>query len=375
MRRPFLMATSTTAVAGAGVTISPKTVAVMEGVIGKVMAGLPEEGKDGGMRNALSYFITEYFTACDMSGESPEATAEKVFSAVKFGFEYGSGPNKYTFGVTHDAIREPFDFYKWGMEFWNPTIDQENSVVLGKENLKTAFKQINDGENVVFLANHQSEADAQVFTNMLEKEGFSDEAAHIRYVAGHKVTTDTLAVPFSMGRNLLCIHSKKHIDSDPDTKSAKQRQNLQTMSAMLRMFRSGGTSIWVAPSGGRDRRDVNCIPGAPPSIPIAPFDSKTVDMFRLLGNKSKVPTHFYPLAMVSYELCPPPDRTEAAVGEERNVRYTPVGIMVLPEIPNSGGLEGRHAFTEHAFKETQMGYDKCVEEIQKMVPFRCGDGE
>jgi glycerol-3-phosphate O-acyltransferase len=30
-------------------------------------------------------------------------------------------------------------------------------------------------------------------------------------VAGDRVTTDLLAMPFSMGRNLLCIFSKKHV--------------------------------------------------------------------------------------------------------------------------------------------------------------------
>lgn len=372
--RPFRLATATDVSAETSPPLSPESTAVMDGVIGKVMAGLPEEGKDGGMRENLDHFIREYFTACDLAGVPPESIAEKIGSAIKFGMEYGSGPNKYTFGVSHDAIREPFDYYKWGCDFWSPTMDLENSVVLGKENLEIAFQQIRDGENVVFLANHQSEADPQVFSSMLAKAGFGEEAEHIRYLAGHKVTTDTLAVPFSMGRNLLCIHSKKHIDSDPDTKSGKQRQNLATMSAMLKMLRAGGTSLWVAPSGGRDRRDTQPrTAGTPPVIPVAPFDTKTVDMFRLLGNKSKVPTHFYPLAMVSYELCPPPDTTEAAVGEQRNVRFSPVGISVGPEVPNVGGLEARNAFTDDAMDAVQKGYAACVEEIREKVPFRCAD--
>jgi glycerol-3-phosphate O-acyltransferase len=70
------------------------------------------------------------------------------------------------------------------------------------------------------------------------------------------VTTDALAIPFSMGRNLICIHSKKHIDADAGKKGEKQRQNLQSMSAMLELMKAGGLGIWVAPSGGRDRRDV-----------------------------------------------------------------------------------------------------------------------
>jgi glycerol-3-phosphate O-acyltransferase len=162
-----------------------------------------------------------------------------------------------------------------------------------------------------------------------------------------------------MGRNLLCIHSKKHIDSDPETKPAKSKQNMAAMNSMLAGLKDGGMAIWVAPSGGRDRRDV-----ATGKIPIAPFDQKTVDMFRLMGNKSKVPTHFYPMSMVSYDLCPPPDVIEAGVGEQRNVRFTPIGIAVRDEVPNLGGAEKRHLFTEHAEKEAMDGYVQLLQELK-----------
>ena len=105
------------------------------------------------------------------------------------------------------------------------------------------------------------------------------------------------------------------------------------MSAMLSKLKRGGCLLWVAPSGGRDRRNMET-----GQVPLAPFDSKTIDMFRLMGNKSKVPTHYYTLAMVSYDLCPPPDHIEAGVGEQRNVRYVPVGIKVGEELESVGGL-------------------------------------
>ena len=44
--------------------------------------------------------------------------------------------------------------------------------------------------------------------------------------SGDRVTTDLLAMPFSMGRNLLCIFSKKHVDNPPELKSTKQRRDL-----------------------------------------------------------------------------------------------------------------------------------------------------
>merc|ERR1711990_862555 len=101
---------------------------------------------------------------------------------------------------------------------------------------------------------------------------------------------------------------------------------------MLKGMKAGGCLLWVAPSGGRDRRNVETN-----EVPIAPFDEKTVDMFRLMGSKSKVPTHYYPMAMVSYDLCPPPDYIAAGVGEERNVRFVPVGIYIGEELEGESG--------------------------------------
>jgi glycerol-3-phosphate O-acyltransferase len=162
-----------------------------------------------------------------------------------------------------------------------------------------------------------------------------------------------------MGRSLLCIHSKKHLDADPETKPVKQKQNMAAMSEMLGMMKEGGASLWVAPSGGRDRRDVES-----GDVPIAKFDRKTVDMFRLMGVKSKKKTHFYPLAMVSYDLCPPPDFVEAGVGEERNVRFCPIGISCGEEVPNIGGAESRHMFTDHAFSDTENLYKETLKAIE-----------
>merc|ERR1712032_1266792 len=166
-------------------------------------------------------------------------------------------------------------------------------------------------------------------------------------------TTDPLAIPFSMGRNLICIHSKKHIDTDPDAKTMKSRQNLKAMSGMLEKLKEGGCVLWVAPSGGRDRRDVES-----GKTPIAPFDSKTVDMFRLLGNKSKVKTHYYPLAMVSYELCPPPDFTKTDVGEQRNFGFVPVGIKVGEEITSE-----EDDFNTNVYEETVKDYHELRENL------------
>lgn len=307
----------------------------------------------------LFHFCTEYMTASQNSylkfkdeTSTPPAALKRILEGVQFGYQFGMGENKYVFGVTHEALRgnpeteegNTLDYYAWGCNFFRNFMDRDESQILGVENLKRAMDQANAGENVVFFANHQSEADPQVMSLMLEKAGFAEEAARMIFVAGHKVTTDPLAIPFSMGRNLICIHSKKHIDADPETKGPKNRQNLAAMGAMLEKLKRGGCILWVAPSGGRDRRDV-----ASGKTPIAPFDPKTVDMFRLMGRKSKVPTHYYPLAMVSYELCPPPDFVEAGVGEQRNFRFVPVGIKVGEEVTSDD-------FNPTAYEQTLKDY-------------------
>jgi len=313
------------------------------------------------LEGPLVHFMDEYFHALAVAANSgmknpdgSDVTATQatktMMSTLSYGMQYGLGvgnPNgKFQFeDVRHRSLRGPkdgdvryekeefrtmlgsdinVDFYTAGCDFFRPSIDLPRSLVLGQEYLNQAKAQLDVGENVVFLANHQSEANPQVVSCLFEQVSptIDDLAAEICYVAGHKAMTDALAVPFSMGQNLLCIHSKKHIDADPETKPAKSKQNMAAMNTMLAGMKSGGMAIWVAPSGGRDRRDVST-----GKIPVAPFDQKTVDMFRLMGNKSCVPTHVYPiLVMVSYDLCPPPDlssgsgRTEECTEVEGNHR-------------------------------------------------------
>ena len=112
--------------------------------------------------------------------------------------------------------------------------------------------QIAAGENVIVFANHQTEADPAVWAHMLEAAQ-PQLATDVIYVAGDRVVSDPMCKPFSMGRNLLCVHSKKHMFDDPDTVDAKQRQNRKTLVTMARLLNEGGKLIWIAPSGGRDR--------------------------------------------------------------------------------------------------------------------------
>ena len=63
---------------------------------------------------------------------------------------------------------------------------------------------------------------------------------------------------------------------------------------MQKKLQEGGFLIWIAPSGGRDRRkaDGTLIPDK--------FDPQAIEMMKKLGTKkSAAKTHFYPLAMVN----------------------------------------------------------------------------
>jgi glycerol-3-phosphate O-acyltransferase len=163
------------------------------------------------------------------SDDTATQATKTMMSTLSYGMQYGLGvgnPNgKFQFeDVRHRALRGPkdgdvryesdisVDFYTAGCDFFRPSIDLPRSLVLGQEYLNQGKAQLDAGENVVFLANHQSEADPQVVSCLFEQVSptIDDLAADICYVAEHKVTTDALAVPFSMGRNL-CASIRRSI--------------------------------------------------------------------------------------------------------------------------------------------------------------------
>ena len=94
--------------------------------------------------------------------------------------------------------------------------------------------------------------------------------------------------------------------------------------AMLRLFKGGGKCIWVAPSGGRDRPDADGV------YTPAAFDPKSVEMFRLMSAKAAdKTTHFFPVAMMTHRLFPPPKTlTPGALGESRKAIRGSVNIAI-----------------------------------------------
>ena len=58
-----------------------------------------------------------------------------------------------------------------------------------------------------------------------------------------------------------------------------------------------GNIIWLAPSGGRDRPDPES-----GKFVVAPFDVKSLDMFKLMAMQSEPDLHFFPMAMYTHKL-------------------------------------------------------------------------
>ncbi|MDP1880204.1 MAG: 1-acyl-sn-glycerol-3-phosphate acyltransferase [Parachlamydiaceae bacterium] len=251
--------------------------------------------------------------------QSPEKLFNQLLELIKQNIL-----DPYQFEVFHSAIRQPFDYYQFGLDFIRLLINFSNSKIVGADQIQLIRKQLNNGENVILFANHQTEPDPQIISLMIESID-SKLASEIIYVAGHRVTQDPLAIPMSIGTNLLCIYSKKHMEFPPEKKGDKITHNQTTMKAMGELLGKGGVCIYVAPSGGRDRINNDGI------VNMSPFDPQSVELFYLMGKKAKN-THFYPLALQTYWLMPPPILVEKELGERRIPNYMPVKIGFGSEI-------------------------------------------
>lgn len=248
----------------------------------------------------------------------------------------------YKFESYHKCVRKPFDYFKWGNEFMNNLIITTESRMVGSPNLDEIEKIISSGENVVILSNHQTEADPQVISYFFEKHGHADLGEKLTFVAGHKVTSDPFCIPFSKGRNLVCIHSTKYKNAaTPEENARIQEQNLQSMQAMGSLFAGGGRVFWVAPSGGRDRPDP-----ATGKYVVAPFASKVLDMFRILSMQSGKKMHFFPMAMFTHELIPPPETRSNGLFEKRTAKRARVSIDLLNNMEDLGGLKDKEYLAE-----------------------------
>lgn len=270
----------------------------------------------------LTDFYTSYKMAVKshLTKEEVEGIFEKLLDLISKNLK--SQPK---FEPFHKKITKPFNYQQFAIDFLKPLVDLKNSQVFGLENLQKIQFYINNNENVIFLANHQSEIDPILIYILLEKQ-FSKLASNIIYTAGERVITDPLAIPFSMGCNLLCIYSKRYIDLDLQQKHQKQMHNKRVMSLMSSLLAEGGKAIYVAPSGGRDRKNPEG------KIDIAPFDPQSLEMFYLMGKKAKTPSHFFPLTLATYNIIPPPEKIQIEMGEKRIANRGTIFISFSEEL-------------------------------------------
>ena len=274
------------------------------------------------MKNEMKEFLVSYARAARANGHSLDIVLDRFTLFFKLVAEQMATP--YQFQSFHTALRSPFDYYRFGLDFVRPLLDISHSTVRGKEELEKIQEAMQKKENAILFSNHQTEIDPQIISLLIEKE-YPSLAENMIFVAGHRVITDPLAIPFSLGRNLLCIYSKKYLDQPPEQKSEKIRHNQKTLKVMEELLREGGKCIYIAPSGGRDRLKEEKV------IEVAPFDPQSIEMLHLIAQRAKTKTHFHTLALSTYALLPPPAVPHQTIGELRSTLFSPAHLHFSPE--------------------------------------------
>ncbi|MDP1835367.1 MAG: 1-acyl-sn-glycerol-3-phosphate acyltransferase [Chlamydiales bacterium] len=278
----------------------------------------------------LRQFYGSYLAAYREKGialtESPAVTMQFLDLIIK------QIKTPYPFQAYHEKVTSPDNYLKFGLEMIRPLIDFNRSVLLGEENIAEIDAQLKQGHNCILYANHQTEPDPQAIHLLLERT-HPELATNILMVAGDRVISDPIAVPFSKGRNMLCIYSRKHMDHPPEKKADKLNHNRRALKALVQQLTKGGVCVYIAPSGGRDR------PNSQGVVEVAPFERDAIDLFALMAQESKTPTHFYPLSLATYRLLPPPKVVEKEIGEDREFNYTPIGVAFGKEIDMTYGRD------------------------------------
>ncbi|KAI9125213.1 hypothetical protein K1719_003829 [Acacia pycnantha] len=262
----------------------------------------------------------------------------------------------FVFEPHHKAKRDPFDYYMFGQNYIRPLIDFRNSYLGNISLFYEIEEKLKQGHNIILVSNHQTEADPAVIALLLEA-ACPYIAESVTYVAGDRVLTDPLCKPFSIGRNLICVYSKKHMHDDLELVEMKKKVNTRSLKEMAMLLRGGSQIVWIAPSGGRDRPD----PLTGEWLP-APFDASSVDNMRRLAEHSGQPGHIYPLAILCHDIMPPPLQVEKEVGERRIISFHGVGLSVAPAISFSEATVACESPEKSKDAYTQALYNSVTEQ-------------
>ncbi|QLH36152.1 MAG: hypothetical protein HWD61_08465 [Parachlamydiaceae bacterium] len=133
---------------------------------------LLEKSKKSGIINARQLSILQefYHTFCEAVAKNNKNIAEhepvmyRYFEEVIHEIQ-----SPFIFEPYHAAIRTPFDYYRLGLDLFGPLVVAERSKIFHPERIQEIVYQLSKGENVILLANHQTEPDPQFISFMLEK--------------------------------------------------------------------------------------------------------------------------------------------------------------------------------------------------------------
>jgi glycerol-3-phosphate O-acyltransferase len=87
-------------------------------------------------------------------------------------------------------------------------------------------------------------------------------------------------------------------------------------------------------------------------------------MFYLMAQKAKTPTHFYPLALSTYDLLPPPETIQVELGEHRAAKRTPIHVAFGPECDMQSHAKDKD---ERRRQRAERVWTKVVEMYKKML--------
>lgn len=265
----------------------------------------------------------EAYLAASEGYISPREREEIFLTLLNFVKQDAKTP--FVFQPYHQQLRSPVDYYALSNRFFLPLIDFNKSQFLYQDRLDTIQHQLQNNHNIILLANHQTESDSQLL-RLSAMQSHPELAEKIISVAGDRVTKDPMARPFSIGCNLICIYSKRHIEFPPEEKTQKLHHNHISIRKLKTLLNQGGQIIYVAPSGGRDRKTADQV-----LLPAA-FQAESIELFRLIALTAKQPTHCYPMALKTYNLLPPPSEIQTHIGEQRLLSRCPIFFALGEEI-------------------------------------------
>ena len=106
--------------------------------------------KDGVIPSDLGEALEHFYLSYSNAIKAPVPSMDEYLNHVVEQFK-----NPFVFAPFHEKITSPTNYYQFGLNFIRPLVMKEQSTVLGMDQLKNIDQVISQGDNVIFLANHQ----------------------------------------------------------------------------------------------------------------------------------------------------------------------------------------------------------------------------